>query len=63
MKYGSLLKSIVSSASLRKRSRLSTAVCDAEANPAEPTFEPPRPSNDILFFFFFFFPGKALIQN
>ena len=69
MKYGSLLRSIVSRANRRKRSRRSSAVCDADANPPAPTFEPPRPSNDIffcamcetdattetMFFFFFFF--------
>ena len=49
MKYGSLLRSIVSRANRRKRSRRSSAVCDADANPPAPTFEPPRPSNDIFF--------------
>ena len=79
MKYGSLLRSIVSRANRRKRSRRSSAVCDADANPPAPTFEPPRPSNDIFFcamretddddrdymffFFFFFFSLTRKVSN
>ena len=41
-KYGSLLRSIVSSASLRRRSRRSAFACDSEATPPPPFFDPTR---------------------